>query len=94
MVNSVSLDIEFNDLKNNIFIASVLISTNTQLDVILRWLGQLLGEPGEVGVVTAGASGSTTLPIPERILNVVPSCEGCMACCVTIVIISNKGWDI
>ena len=61
-----SLDVELNVFNVHIFIATRLISTESEFDVISSWLGELLTEPG--APVTASLKTShTALAIPQLI---------------------------
>ena len=55
-----SLNVYFNHLKRCILICYTVISTNSRLNVISRWLRELLAEPRRVVELTA----STSAPHP------------------------------
>ena len=84
-----SLDVELNVFNVHIFIATRLISTESEFDVISSRLGELLTEPG--APVTASLKTShTVLAIPQS----VSSGVGVGTFIFTAVVIANKWREV
>ena len=68
-------------------------STQPELYVVAGRLREGLAEPRRVVECTAGASGTTALPIPQWVVLVVAVLRDTARSTVTEVVIANVWWD-
>ena len=86
------LHIYFQYFKIDVFIVSILVSTQPYLNVITGWGRDLFPEPWWRVEVTAGAVLPTSSTIPERIISVEDELVIVLTASVTEVVISNEVW--
>ena len=87
-----SLYVELNKVNGGIFILSILVSTDAELQVVSCRLRKLLAEPREVWGITACLLKSTAiLSIPQWIIRVENKSQWSMVkSCLTVVVRPNK----
>ena len=87
------LYIQFKCLKDDIFIRSCLISTQSHFNVVTSACWQLLHEPWRVVERTASVESTTALAIPERIIGVKAIFKMLRTSCIAKVVTANKRGD-
>jgi len=84
-----SLDVELNVLNVHIFIASRLIGTQSEFNVISSRLGELLTEPG-ASVTASLKRSNAVLAIPQSVISSV----GATTFIFTAVVVANKWREV
>ena len=87
---SCSLYVDLQRLHCDVFIASIMISTQSHLNVIRGGRRELFHEPWRSVPGAAGVELTTSFPIPERIISIEDQLELIFTACVTKVIMSHK----